>query len=246
VKPRDTGLLLDECADHGVPTRVHLNRPFDVAARPLWTEGWGQSETRPLSFRFRTRKAVTHGDATRNLGYPVPVKAQLRVVDPDTLRRLPRGRAGLVLARTAARCLDHVGEPERWRVKQYGPGGKWWSTGDVGVLRRNGSVELLDREVDRLPDRSCLRTEDVVEDRLPEVVECVLLGRPDGPPLPVVVTGDGGLDLRRWRAVVPDLPDPVVLAWHDVPRTGTGKVRRSVLPGQLTGSVRTSGSGRWT
>jgi acyl-coenzyme A synthetase/AMP-(fatty) acid ligase len=189
---------------------------------------------------------VAPGAASRNLGYPVPVKTRLKVVDPDTLRPLPRGRAGLVLARTGARCLGYVGEPERWRAKRHGPGGKWWNTGDIGVLRRDGSVELLDREVDRVPGRSCLRTEDVVEDALPEVVECVLLGRPDGPPLPVVVTGDGGLDLRRWRAVVPDLPDPLVLAWHDVPRTGTGKVRRSALLAQLTGSARTSGSGRWT
>jgi hypothetical protein len=193
----------------GSPAPAPVRRTEDD---PLWMEGWAQSEAGPLSFRFRTRKAVADGDAT----YPAPVKTRLRGVDPDTFRRLPWGRPGLVPARTAARHLDYVGESERRRTKLYGFGGKWWSAGDVGVLRRNGSVELLDREVDRWPGR----TEDVVEDRL------VLRGRPAAA---VVVTGDGG---GRW---VPDLPEPVVRAWRDVPRTG--KVR------QLTGSVR---NGRWT
>jgi acyl-coenzyme A synthetase/AMP-(fatty) acid ligase len=217
--------------------------------RPLWMEGWGQTETGPLSFRLRTRRALAEHatePASRNLGFPIPVRTRLRVVDPDTFLPVPRGQAGLVLARTAARCLGYVGEPERWLAKRSGRDGQWWITGDIGVYRRDGSVELLDREVDRLPGRSCLRTEDVVEDRLPEVIECVLLGRPAEPPLPVVVTADGELDLCRWRAAVPDLPDPVVLAWDEVPRTGTGKVRRSALLRQLTGSVATSGSGRWT
>ncbi|MFL6124670.1 class I adenylate-forming enzyme family protein [Actinophytocola sp.] len=211
--------------------------------RPLWMEGWGQTETGPLSFRFRTRSSLVGHASSRNLGYPVPVRTRLRVVDPDTFDPLPRGHPGLVLARTRARCLDYVGESRRWRDKCAG---EWWNTGDIGVHHRDGSVELLDREVDRVPGRSCLRTEDVVEDLLPEVVECVLLGRPAGPPLPVVVTADGTLDPVRWRTVVPDLPDPVVLTWDEVPRTGTGKVRRSALLRQLTGTVATSGSGRWT
>jgi acyl-coenzyme A synthetase/AMP-(fatty) acid ligase len=211
--------------------------------RPLWMEGWGQTETGPLSFRFRTRSSLAGHASSRDLGFPIPVRTRLRVVDPDTFEPLPRGRPGLVLARTGARCLDYVGESGRWRDKCAG---EWWNTGDIGVHHRGGSVELLDREVDRVPGRSCLRTEDVVEDLLPEVVECVLLGRPDAAPLPVVVTADGTLDPARWRAVVPDLPDPVVLTSAEVPRTGTGKVRRSALLRQLTGTVATSGSGRWT
>lgn len=216
---------------------------------PLWMQGWGQTETGPLTFRFHTRRsAETRTDLpdTRNLGRPVPLKTRLRVVDAETLAPLPRGREGLVLARTAARGLSYVGESDRWAAKHVG---RWWSTGDLGIRNRDGSVQLLDREVDRPPQLSCLRTEDVLEDRLPGAVECVVLGTPDGPPLPVVVTDDGALDAARWRAAVRDLPplrEPTVLTWDAVPRTGTGKVRRTALLHQLTGCSETSGSGRWT
>ncbi|POX38917.1 long-chain acyl-CoA synthetase [Streptomyces sp. Ru73] len=234
-------------AVHPPTIRAYLGASAHRGA--LWMQGWGQTETGPLTFRFHTRRSVADGgdgaDA-RNLGRPVPFKTRLRVVDPETLAPLPRGRAGLVLARTAARGLAYVGEDGRWTAKQHGG---WWNTGDVGILRRDGSVRLLDREVDRTPELSCLATEDAVEDRLPQVLECVLLAAPGEPPLPVVVTADGTLDRARWQEAVRDLPTlrpPTVLTWDEVPRTGTGKVRRGALRRRLTGRTDTCGSGRWT
>ncbi|MFE9452233.1 AMP-binding protein [Streptomyces sp. NPDC006739] len=217
--------------------------------RPVWMEGWGQTETGPLTFRFHTRNSARKaagGTGTRNLGHPVPVKTRLRVVDPGTFRPLPRGRAGLVLVRTAACALDYVAETERWAAKRHGT---WWNTGDIGARNRDGSIELLDREVDRTPQLSCLRTEDLLETRLPQALECVVLAEPDRDPLPVVVTADGLLDHDRWKQAVRDLPplrEPVALTWDEVPRTGTGKVRRADLLHRLTGRTETYGSGRWT
>ncbi|MEU0383237.1 AMP-binding protein [Streptomyces chartreusis] len=217
--------------------------------RPVWMEGWGQTETGPLTFRFHTRRSVRRasgGSGTRNLGRPVPVKTRLRVVDPDTLRPLPRGQAGLVLARTAACALGYVGEEGRWSAKRHGG---WWNTGDIGAHHRDGSFELLDREVDRTPQLSCLRTEDLLEARLPNALECVVLAESGRDPLPVVVTADGRVDPARWKEAVRDLPplrEPVALTWDQVPRTGTGKVRRRELLHRLTGRTDTYGSGRWT
>ncbi|GGX01241.1 AMP-binding protein [Streptomyces lomondensis] len=216
---------------------------------PLWVEGWGQTETGPLTFRFHTRNSVhraSEGSGTRNLGRPVPGKTRLRVVDPDTLRPLPRGQAGLVLARTAACALGYVGEEDRWSAKRHG---SWWNTGDIGARNRDGSIDLLDREVDRTPQLSCLRTEDLLETRLPQALECVVLAEPGRDPLPVVVTADGAMDRARWKEAVRDLPplrEPVALTWDQVPRTGTGKVRRRELLHRLTGRSDTYGSGRWT
>ncbi|MFC8140868.1 AMP-binding protein [Streptomyces paradoxus] len=217
--------------------------------RPVWVEGWGQTETGPLTFRFHTRRSADRasgGAGTRNLGRPVPVKTRLRVVDPDTFRPLPSGQAGLVLARTAACALGYVGEDDRWLAKRHGT---WWNTGDIGARNRDGSIELLDREVDRTPQLSCLRTEDLIEARLPQVLECVVLAESGREPLPVVVTADGVLDQDRWKEAVRDLPplcEPVALTWDQVPRTGTGKVRRRELLHRLTGRTGTYGSGRWT
>jgi acyl-coenzyme A synthetase/AMP-(fatty) acid ligase len=216
---------------------------------PVWMEGWGQTETGPLTFRFHTRRTLAkaaRGADTRNLGHPLPGRTRLRVVDPGTFRRLPPGEPGLVLVRTGALALGYVGETGRWAAKTHGG---WWNTGDYGARRRDGSVALLDREVDRTPQFSCLRTEDLLEGRLPEALECVVLAEPDRAPLPVVVTADGALDRERWSHAVRGLPplrEPAVLTWDDVPRTGTGKVRRRTLLRQLTGRTESFGSGRWT
>ncbi|MFR9728434.1 class I adenylate-forming enzyme family protein [Saccharopolyspora sp. MS10] len=233
-------------AVHPPTIRAFLNA--SAHRSPLWMQGWGQTETGPLTFRFHTRRSLTgvRGSTARNLGWPVPGRTRLRVVDPDTFEPVPRGRPGLVFVRTAARCQDYRGESERWDAKRVGP---WWNTGDLGVHHRDGHLTLLDREVDRSPRLSCLRTEDLLEDRMPSALECVVLARPGERPLPVVVTPDGALPSGAWRRAVRGLPpmrEPVVLTWEQVPRTGTGKVRRSQLLERLTGSAETSGSGRWT
>ncbi len=223
------------------PPTVRSYLAASARRRPLWMQGWGQSETGPITFRFLGRKSASW----RNAGHPIPLRTRLRVVDPATLRPVPRGQPGVVQVRTPARCLGYVGEDERFAGKCADA---WWNTGDFGVLTRTGSVRLLDREVDTVPGMSCLAAEDAIEDRLDTEIECVVLGRAGALPLPVVVA-DRTLDPAAWSAAVADLPpmaDPLVLAREDVPRTGTGKVRRTALLTALTGNTAPAGSGRWT
>ncbi|MEV0618453.1 class I adenylate-forming enzyme family protein [Nonomuraea sp. NPDC050404] len=235
-------------AMHPPTVRAFLNATRHP--RPVWMQGWGQSETGPLTFRFLTRRAMAarhdRHPTTRDLGRPVPTRTRLRVVDPETLRRLPRGANGLVLCRTKALCLGYVGEPERWQSKRAG---QWWHTGDVGALTLGGRLRFVDREADAIPEGSCVELEDVIDDRLPEVLECVILSVPGGPSLPVVVTEDGLLDPDAWHRATADLPklaDPVVRTWDEIPRTGTGKVRRAALRERLGEARETYGTGRWT
>ncbi|MGH3693825.1 MAG: class I adenylate-forming enzyme family protein [Pseudonocardiaceae bacterium] len=216
----------------------------------MFVHGWGQSETGPLTLRVFTRRALTtrgnRHPTTRNQGLPIPGKVGLRVVDPKTFRVLPPGQPGVIMARTKARCLGYLGEQQRWEDKADGP---WFNTGDIGIRTRTGSVVFLDREVDEIPGMSCVELEDVIDDRLADVLECVVLGTPDRPPLPVVITSDGRLDNAAWQAAIRDLPplaEPVILTWDEVPRTGTGKVRRLALREQLAGVGATHGTGRWT
>lgn len=217
---------------------------------PLWMQGWGQSETGPLTFRFLTRRSLARCEqrypTTRNLGRPIPMRTRLRLVDPVNFRPVPRGKPGVVLVSTAATCRGYLGEERRWAAKWLGG---WFNIGDMAIRRWDGSVLLLDREVDHTGDLSCLEVEDVLEDRLPQAVECVALDVQGSSPLPVVVTADGQLDLHAWERAVDDLPpmaEPVALTWDELPRTGTGKVRRRELMQSLLGAVETAGSGRWT
>ncbi|MCT2585551.1 class I adenylate-forming enzyme family protein [Actinophytocola gossypii] len=227
-------------AIHPPVVRAYLDA--SARRRPLWMQGWGQSETGPITFRFLDRRVT----APRDLGRPIPLRTRLRVVDPATLTPVGRGEPGLVQVRTPARCLGYLGEDERFAAKSDGG---WWNTGDLAVRGRTGRVRLLDREVDLAPGMSCLAAEDTIEDRLDAVVECVLLGVSGRPPVPVVVTADGTLDQRAWTRAVADLPplaDPVVRTWDQLPRTGTGKVRRHDLLTALAADATPAGSGRWT
>lgn len=232
------------------PTAVRTYLAASRRRMPVWAQGWGQTELGPLTFRFFTRGTVATRAArhptTRNQGRPVPGKTALRVVDPDTFAPVKRGQPGLVLAKTGARCLGYVGEQQRWHRKAKGP---WFNTGDIAVRTRWGNIIFVDREVDQIPGISCVELEDVIDDRLPEVIECVVLGTPGRRPLPVVVTADGSLDPAAWQAAVADLPDldePVALTWDALPRTPTGKVRRLHLRRQLADLAGTYGTGSWT
>lgn len=220
--------------------------------RPVWIQAWGQTETGPLTFRPLTRRAVagTGGrhPTTRHLGWPVPGRTRLRVVDPQTLRPLGRGQTGLVLAKTKARGTGYAGEQQRWAAKVHGT---WWNTGDLGRLTRTGGLVLVDREADSVPGLSCLETEDVIEDRMPAVLEATVLSVRGRPPQPVLVTEDGRLDAGQWRQATRDLPElaePVVLSWQQIPRTGTGKVRRHALRRQVlpADAPDAHSTGRWT
>ena len=232
------------------PTTVRTYLAASRRRHPVWAQGWGQTELGPLTFRFFTRRSLAKRDdahpTTRNQGWPVPTRTVLRVVDPHTLAAVKPGEPGLVMAKTRARCLGYVGEQQRWDEKADG---QWFNTGDIGVRTRLGNIVFVDREVDHIPGTSCVELEDVIDERVPEVLDCVVLGTPGRRPLPVVVTGDGSLDRGVWQAAVADLPEldePIVLTWNDLPRTGTGKVRRLELRQRLADIEATYGTGRWT
>ena len=235
-------------AIHPPAVRAFLNA--SRRKRVVFMHGWGQSETGPLTFRFFTRKALAERGGrhptTRDQGMPTPVKTRLKVVDPVTLKKLGRGKPGVLMTRTKALCHGYVGERERFDAKVADG---WFNTGDVGVITRKGNVIFVDREVDEVPGLSCVEVEDVIDDRLDEVLECIVLGTPGQLPVPIVVTADGSLDRDAWSEATKDLPEmdePLVRTWDDIPRTGTGKVRRLQLRDDLAEVAATHGTGRWT
>lgn len=218
--------------------------------RVVFMHGWGQTETGPLTFRLFTRQALAStgelSPTTRNQGKATPIKTRLRVVDPTTFHWLPHGEAGVIMAKTKALCLGYVGEQQRFEDKADGA---WFNTGDIGKITRTGDVIFVDREVDVIPGMSCVELEDIIDDRLAEVLECIVIGAPGQLPLPVVVTADGSLNRAAWNHAVADLPplgEPLVRTWDEIPRTGTGKVRRLQLRESLTDLAATFGSGDWT
>jgi acyl-coenzyme A synthetase/AMP-(fatty) acid ligase len=168
-------------------------------------------------------------------------------VDPATGESTGRGEPGLVQIAQRGRCLAYVGEPERHAAKRDG---RWWHTGDFGVINRLGALRLVDREIDRLPDGSAIELEDVLLDRLVHTTEVIVLPVDGQRPVPVVsTTDDVPLDMGEWRRATADLPalaNPVQIRWEDFPRTGTWKVERVELRERLIPGSRPHGRGSWT
>ncbi|MEW2443724.1 class I adenylate-forming enzyme family protein [Micromonospora marina] len=214
---------------------------------PVWGWGLGQSEVTGITVNLFTRRTVRPGARPDRCttGWPA-ASVRIRVVDPVTGRRQPRGRRGLLLIATRARCLTYLGEDGRYRAKLDG---RWWNTGDLAERAAFGRIRLLDREVDMLPGHSCLELESILLDRLPTATDVTVLALPGGPPVPVLCMQDDRLDAREWREAVRGLPElaaPRLVPWDDIPRTATWKVRRLALQEQVLGTSRTPGTGRWT
>jgi acyl-coenzyme A synthetase/AMP-(fatty) acid ligase len=218
---------------------------------PVWGQVWGQTEVGPVCMGLYTRGRVNRSRGSRravtsDVGRSIPFVTGVKVVDAQTRKEVPRGTEGMVLVRTAGRCLTYLGEDDRHREKIWDG---WWNSGDIGVQRRGGLLRIIDREVDVIPGVSGIELESVLLERLPDTTEVIVLGVPGRPPVPVLSTTDGTLDPAAWRRATADLPqldDPVLIGWEDFPRTGTWKVRRPVLRERLFGTTQTFGTGRWT
>ncbi|MEU6480359.1 class I adenylate-forming enzyme family protein [Streptomyces sp. NPDC047017] len=207
---------------------------------PLWGQVYGQSETGPVALRVYTRRGADHADG-RCVGHPVPGVTRVRTRTAD---RRPAGLddPGCIDVTSRGRAVTYFGEPERYAAELLGD---WWRMGDLGYRTRYGCLHLLDRQVDRLPAmRSNLEAEDLVLERLPELVEAVIVAGGDGQPVPVVATrGDAPLSAERWEKAVADLPPmdpPVRWAWADLPRTATSKIKRLELSRLLAAGPQTS------
>jgi len=237
------------------PVATHPSRPFSTVGRYVSTfdamhprtirtllaasdhprvhylQGYGQTETGAVCVRVVTRAEV---DAyrPRNVGLPVP-NAAVRIVDPNGAT-VPNGQQGAIETMSPGQFRGYLGEsgPQ--------PTGSWWAMGDIGRLRPDGSLDILDRIVDHAEGtESFLELEDDLLDRFPELVELVLLRPADEQDLVAVACprSDEHFDVERFTAAAAELGmerlTVHVRKWEDLPLTGSYKVRRGALRAQL-------------
>jgi acyl-coenzyme A synthetase/AMP-(fatty) acid ligase len=206
---------------------------------PSFVQAYGQTETGPVTVLTITRSDLAEAGrvSSRDVGVPFPGLTEVRVVD-DQGRALPAGTPGNVEVRTPGRAEAVLGRDPL-------PGrDSWWPMGDIGVLRPDGHLEVLDRLVDRVPSLpSTLRAEDVLLDELPELAEVVIVGGAGGAITAVAVTVDGTpVAEDRWQAArrAAGLPASVQVWFRsaaELPVTGTVKVRRHRLAGTVPAPV---------
>lgn len=201
--------------------------------RPLFLQAYAQSEIGPIAARWYSRRTAENSDA-RCVGRPLPGFISLRVVDANG-KKLPAHKAGYLEVRSTSRILTYLGEDERYQSQLHDG---WWRLGDMGYLDRWGMLHLLDREVDQIESMpSNLEVEDVLMSRIEELREIVIVAGPRGEAVPVVSTrGDKPIDPIHWAEATRDLPQMALvrqMAFDDLPRTSTWKVKRHQIAKQL-------------
>jgi acyl-coenzyme A synthetase/AMP-(fatty) acid ligase len=212
---------------------------------PLYIQGYGMSETGVITLRFYSRGSARRlgrrGLGSRNVGWPLPFNDSVRVVDAETQRERPRGESGMIQVKTKSRAIGFVDQPAKYWGRRHG---NWFDTGDIGRAGPWGTLELLDREVDRIEGvESCILIEDVLFDRIPALREVVIVADDEGRPVPIVCTqGDEPLDRGAWEAATAGLPplgEPVQVSESEVPRTESAKARRFLIAERTAGGDET-------
>lgn len=178
-------------------------------------------------------------------GLPLPGMA-LRIVDPRTRRACPSGEVGLILVHgriTSGYFRDPV------RTAEALDDSGWFDTGDQGFLDADGRIHYTGRSKEMLKvggiNVSPIGIENVLLDH-PGVRQAFVIGRPhpERGELPVAVlewSESGPVEPEELavycRSKLPSYAVPaefVAVDDADLPRTGTGKVRRAALAELVT------------
>ncbi|MFM9444405.1 AMP-binding protein [Streptomyces acidiscabies] len=106
---------------------------------------YGMTETSPVSLQTRRDDDLEHRTAT--VGRVLP-HVEVKIVDPATGVTQPRGRAGELCTRGYSVMLGYWNEPER--TAESIDAGRWMHTGDLGVMREDGYVEIVGRIKDMI------------------------------------------------------------------------------------------------
>ena len=196
---------------------------------------YGMTETSPVSTQTRADDDIDHRTAT--VGAPMP-HTEIKIIDPATGLVVGRGEPGEVCTRGYCVMLGYWREPEK--TAEAIDAGRWMHTGDLGVMRDDGYVNI----VGRIKDMVIRGGENIY----PREIEEFLYTHPDIDDVSVIGVPDAryGEELMAWVRVRPGSA-PVTaeglrewcegrIAHHKIPRyvkiadtfpmTVTGKIRK--------------------
>lgn len=168
---------------------------------------------------------------------------EIRVVGEDGAP-VPTGALGEVVVRGAQVTPGYWDDPD---ATAEAFAGDWFRTGDVGRVDEDGYLYLVDRLKDVIvtggENVSSREVEDVLR-TVPGVGEVAVVGLPDprwGQSVCAVIVADGARPadeelIGACRARLAGFKTPRRIEYVDaLPRTGNGKVRKSVLRDRLAG-----------
>ena len=207
--------------------------------------GYGLTETSPVITMVQPLDAahLNPGERRKRLGMPgrAVAGASVRVVD-GALGDVPQDAKtiGEVIAMGDQVMDGYFGDPDATRAAMSGP---WLHTGDMATWDENGYIQIVDRKKEVIisggENISSLEIEAAIFAH-PAVLECAIVAAPDPKwgevPAAIVVVRDGAslteaelLDFLQSRLSRFKLPRIVEFSIDPLPKTGTGKIRKSEL-----------------
>jgi fatty-acyl-CoA synthase len=179
----------------------------------------------------------------RRQGVPYPLQEAVTVLDPETMRQVPRDgeTIGEVMFRGNIVMKGYLKNEKA--TKEAFEGG-WFHTGDLGVLDKDGYVIIKDRSKDIIisggENISSVEVEDVLY-KHPAILFAAVVAKPDPKwgevPCAFVELKDGASAteaeiLAYCKSVLPGFKSPKSVVFGSIPKTSTGKIQKFMLRDQ--------------
>ncbi|HAO40093.1 MAG TPA: acyl-CoA synthetase [Afipia sp.] len=179
----------------------------------------------------------------RRQGGPYPLQEAVTVLDPETMREVPRDgeTIGEVMFRGNIVMKGYLKNEKATREAFEGG---WFHTGDLGVLDKDGYVIIKDRSKDIIisggENISSVEVEDVLY-KHPAVLFAAVVAKPDPKwgevPCAFVELKDGATAteaeiLSYCKSVLPGFKSPKSVVFGAIPKTSTGKIQKFALRDQ--------------
>ena len=188
--------------------------------------------------------AAARAQMKRRQGVPYPMEEALTVLDPQTMREVPRD--GQTIGEVMFRGnIVMKGYLKNQKATQEAFEGGWFHTGDLGVLDEHGYVIIKDRSKDIIisggENVSSVEVEDVLY-KHPAVLFAAVVARPDPKwgevPCAFVELKEGAnateADIITFcRSHMSGFKTPKAVVFGPIPKTSTGKIQKFLLRNQV-------------
>jgi long-chain acyl-CoA synthetase len=136
------------CGSGGAPLPVESAKQFEAATGAIIFEGYGLSETAPLS---ALNPCNTETRKFGSVGFPVP-NTDIKIVDIETgLQVLPQGEDGEIAISGPQVMVGYWEKPaENAAVFREIEGKRYFLTGDIGNIDKDGYITITDRKKDMI------------------------------------------------------------------------------------------------
>lgn len=168
------------CGSGGAPMPVEAAKKFEAKTGAVIFEGYGLSETAPVVSMNPTSVELRKFGS---IGFPIP-GTDVKIVDTDTgLRELPQGEDGEIAVHGPQVMEGYWNRPDaNEEVFRQINGKRYFLTGDIGNIDKNGYITITDRKKDLIlvGGFNCYPRE--VEEVLyahPAVLNAAVIGIPD-------------------------------------------------------------------